>query len=62
MIIWPLAAQHQLLACPAGGEKRRVRTRSWHACRVRAEVAARTTTPMSTHLLQGDMKASSWRR
>ena len=33
MIIWLLAAQHQLLARPACGVNRRVSTRSWHASR-----------------------------
>src|SRR6185503_6984886 len=59
MIIWLVAAQHQLLARPTWGEKRRLSTRSWHASRRGAAVvAARTVIPMSTHLVQGGMRAS----
>jgi hypothetical protein len=63
MIIWLLAAQHQLLARPAGGENRRLSTRSWHACWAGAEAAVvRTVIPMSTHLVQVDMRASLFER
>src|SRR5437867_11546511 len=59
MIIWLLAAQHQLLARPTCGENVRLRMRSWHASRRGAAVvAARTVIPMSTHLVQGSMRAS----
>jgi hypothetical protein len=47
------------LARPAGGENRRLSTRSWHACWAGAEAAvAKTVIPMSTHLVQGSMRAS----
>jgi hypothetical protein len=58
MIICPLAAQHQLLAGPTGGENRRLSIRSWHASWPGAEAAARTamlTTPISTHLPRGNI-------
>src|SRR5205814_8721189 len=52
MIIWLLAAQHQLLARPVGGEKRRLRTRSWQASRACVAVAVTATAPASRHVLQ----------
>jgi hypothetical protein len=59
MIIWPAAAQHQLFARPACGEKRRVKIRSWHAGCADAADAERTVRTNRTHVFQRDMEASS---